>query len=332
MLGGLRYVPIKIPIANLPKMTPSNPPRLDNINRRSFLKTSALGALGVAGIPAFLKARSNTGPSTKTQENMTMKTNDSQQSLAKPGDVLAQINLTVAEGKRLIAEGIANDEAVKARLTSGMVIITRGTTNTYIAERLAGLTAPRGSLMTGHIIPEGAPRVEVERIAEIVLINGVPVPMPFEEALKKMSPGDIIFKGANLINYREGQAAVNIGAPDGGTTARLRALTGEGKARLIVPVGLEKDCSWNLAALEATYGGKSATKGAVPQLWQHKEARIYTEIEALRTLAGVNAFPIAAGGIAGREGGITLVVVGSTAQVEKALAAAATVRGEKAFI
>jgi hypothetical protein len=314
-------------------MTPSTPPRLDNqITRRSFLTASALGALGAASISALLEASPNTGPSTKIRKPTTMKTNDSQQSLAKPDDVLAQINLTVAEGKRLIAEGIANDETVKARLASGMVIIARGTTNTYIAERLAGLTAPRGSLMTGHIIPEGAPRIDVERIAEIVLINGIPVPMPFEEALKKMAPGDIIFKGANLINYREGQAAVNIGAPDGGTTARLRVLTGEGKARLIVPVGLEKDCSWNLAALEATYNGKSATKGAVPQLWLHKEARIYTEIEALRTLAGVDAFPIAAGGIAGREGGTTLVVAGSMAQVEKALAATATVRGEKAFI
>jgi hypothetical protein len=253
-------------------------------------------------------------------------------SVIKPDDALAQVNLTVAEGKRLIAEGIANDEAVKARLVSGMVIITRGTTNTYIAERLAGLNAPHGTFMSGHIIPEYSPRIELERLDNIVLIDGVPASIPYEEALQKMTPGDIIFKGANLLNYAKGQAAVNITAVDGGTTARLRPFTGEGKCRLIVPIGLEKDSSWDLAMLEAVYEGENAREGALPKLWVHKDARIYTEIEALRTLAGVEAFPLAAGGIAGREGGITLVIAGNRAQIEKALAVVADIRGEKPFI
>ena len=301
-------------------------------SRRSFIRTSALGALGTMALPALFGENFRPGTKGETQKSTNMNTNDTQQALAKPDDVLAQINLTVAEGKRLIAEGLANDAAVKARLASGMVIITRGTTNTYIAEKLAGLAAPRGSLMTGHIIPEGAPPIEVERIAEIVLVNGVPVPMPFDEALRKLAPGDIVFKGANLINYREGRAAVNIGGAGGGTTARVRAFTGAGKARLVVPVGLEKDCSWNLGALEAACAGENPRHGPVPQLWVHKDARIYTEIEALRTLAGVDAFPMAAGGIAGREGGVTLVVAGSQAQVEKALACVSAVRGEKPFV
>jgi hypothetical protein len=101
---------------------------------------------------------------------------------------------------------------------------------------------------------------------------------------------------------------------------------------LIVPIGLEKDCSWDLAALEATFSGENTRVGSMPKLWVHHGARIYTEIEALRTLAGVEAYPIAAGGISGREGGVTLVVAGSKAQVEKALAAVANVRGEKPFI
>jgi hypothetical protein len=257
---------------------------------------------------------------------------DTVQTLGRPDAVLAQVNLTVAEGKRLIAEGIANDEAVKARLTSGMIVITRGTTNTYIAERIAGLTTPRGSFMSGHIIPEGSPRIEVERIENIVLVDGIPVSMSWEEALLKMAPGDIIFKGANLLNYNKGQAAVNVGAKDGGTTARLRPFVSEGKGQLIVPIGLEKDCSWNLAALEAVYEGENPRQGDFPKLWVHENARIYTEIEALHTLSGVEAFPIASGGIAGREGGITLVIAGSKEQIEKALEVIANIRGEKPFI
>jgi len=319
----------------MPDSTPAHSPCSTFPTRRAFLKAAALGALGASSIPALLAADSSTSPKKKKSKTMNTTNTDPRQSPANPGAVIAQINLTVAEGKRLIAEGIANDAAVKARLASGMVIVTTGTTNTYIAEKLAGLSAPRGSLLTGHILPEGAPRINVERIANIILVNGVPAPMPFEEALKKMAPGDIIFKGANLLNYRDSRAAVNIGAPDGGTTARLRPVTGEGKASLVVPVGLEKDCSWNLDALEAACDLKNTRhtrKNSVPQLWVHKNARIFTEIEALRALAGVDAFPIASGGIAGREGGITLVVAGAAAQVEKALAAAAAVRGEKPFI
>lgn len=52
--------------------------------------------------------------------------------------------LTVSESKRLIAKGIAANKDVKDRLENGIVIITLGTTNTYLAEELAGLSAPRG--------------------------------------------------------------------------------------------------------------------------------------------------------------------------------------------
>ena len=179
------------------------------------------------------------------------------QTPVKFGDTLAQINMTVAEGKRLIAEGIANDESVKARLASGMVIIARGSTNTYIAERIGRLTTPRGSFLTGHVIPAGSPAISTQKVDEIVLINGVPVEMPYEEALKKMAPGDIIFKGANLLNYANKQAAVNVAMADGGTTGRLRPYVGEGKAQFIVPIGLEKDCSWDLTILEKAFDGKS---------------------------------------------------------------------------
>ena len=261
-----------------------------------------------------------------------MEENNEARELLNPGEALVQVNLTVAEGKRLIAEGIANDEMVKARLLSGMVIITRGTTNTYIAERLAGLTAPRGSFITGHIRPEGSQPVETGMTTEIILVDGVPTQMTYQEALQAMSPGDIVFKGGNLLNYSKGQAALLVGSADGGTVGRLRPFVGDGKGQLIVPIGLEKDCSWDLATLEATFGGESAREGVGLRLWTHQDARIYTEIEALHSLAGVKAFPIAAGGIMGREGGVTLVIAGSRQQIEKALEIIAELRGEGAFI
>ena len=63
-------------------------------------------------------------------------------------EYISTLRLTVSESKRLIAKGIAVNKEVRERLENGMVIITLGTTNTYIAEELAGLDTPRGSFVT----------------------------------------------------------------------------------------------------------------------------------------------------------------------------------------
>lgn len=250
------------------------------------------------------------------------------------GDVIAGINLTVAEGKRLIAKGIANHPAVKAKLEKGTVIITSGSTNTYIAEELAELNAPHGSFMTGNITPQGTPGVNegLERTPNIILIDGKKADIDFEEALKQTSEGDIIFKGANMLNYEKQQAAVCIGAPDGGTTKRVRVVTtGEGKAKLIVPIGLEKQVYGDLNEYEKIATAKTEQLAYIPRVWVHKNAEIFTEIEAIKTFAQVNIVPFAAGGLAGREGGISLAVYGSKDEVQKVLDLVATVQGEAAF-
>lgn len=250
------------------------------------------------------------------------------------GDVIAGINLTVAEGKRLIAKGIANHPAVKAKLQKGMVIITTGSTNTYIAEELAGLNAPRGSFLTGNLTPHGTPGAGdgLERIPNITLIDGKQADISYEDALKQIGEGDIIFKGGNMLNYDKKQVAVCIGAPDGGTTARIRpATTGEGKARLIVPVGLEKQVYGDLNEYEKIAGSEAEQLAYVPRVWVHRNAEIFTEIEALKTFASVNIIPFGAGGLAGREGGISLAVYGQKEEVQKILDLVASIQGEPAF-
>lgn len=75
--------------------------------------------------------------------------------IRKDYSTLTTVRLTVSESKRLIAKGIVANQEVRERLQNGMVIITLGTTNTYIAEELTGLQAPRGSFVTGRIFPTG---------------------------------------------------------------------------------------------------------------------------------------------------------------------------------
>ena len=63
-------------------------------------------------------------------------------------NVQAQAVLTVSESKRLIAKAIAQMPEVKEALENGMVIISKGTTNTYVAEEILGKRIPHGAYVT----------------------------------------------------------------------------------------------------------------------------------------------------------------------------------------
>lgn len=252
----------------------------------------------------------------------------------QPHEIIAGVNLTVAEGKRLIAEGVAHHPEVKKKMQSGMIIITKGTTNTYIAERLTGLDAPHGSFMTGNITPVSRGRIDagMTKVPEIILVDGKVAEMPLEEALKKLRKDDIVFKGANLLNYEKKQAAVCIGSATGGTTASLRPYTGDDKARLVIPVGLEKEVWGDLEQYEKFLGLNADRISPVPRVWVHRKGYIFTEIEALKVFGKVEAIPFAAGGIAGREGGISLAIYGDSVEVKKVLAVIDRIQGTEPFI
>jgi hypothetical protein len=250
------------------------------------------------------------------------------------GKVIAGINLTVAGGKRLIAEGLACHPEVMAKMKSGMIIITKGTTNTYIAERLAGIKSPHGSFMTGNITPVSGSLLnqDLPKIPDVVLIDGRQVQMTLTEALSELKEGDIVFKGANLLNYERKQAAVCIGSSVGGTTAKIRPYVGNGKARLIIPVGLEKEVPGDLSAIENKLSGDAPRLNEIPRVWVHRDGEIFTEMEAVKVFGDVEVFPYAAGGISGREGGISLVIRGYPAEVKKVLDVVEIFQDEKPFI
>lgn len=246
---------------------------------------------------------------------------------------LVTARLTVSESKRLIAKGIAANKEVRERLQNGMVIITLGTTNTYIAEELAGLQAPRGSFVTGRIYPTGKEDFakDLKRRSEIVLVNGKIADLSYAEALACMGEKDIVLKGANMLNYAKRQAAVCVGAPDGGTVAKLRRYTDRGKGRWIVPVGLEKETTQDLFEMQRMVNeSPNRAKGTVRL--NATQGNVYTEIEALKEFADIDVFITAKGGIDGAEGGVSLLLCGSVKEVEKALSTVNQVIGEPEFI
>ncbi|MCD6359721.1 MAG: hypothetical protein J7M38_02580, partial [Armatimonadetes bacterium] len=130
-------------------------------------------------------------------------------------------SLTVSEGKRLIARGVAALPCVKRAMAEGIVVVTRSTTSGYVFEELLGREVDRTSFVTGKTLP--AQRPELAKLLNgdlgtAVFVEGeLREEMEVEDALEQMKAGDVIIKSPNALDYDRGVVGYLIGAPDGGT-------------------------------------------------------------------------------------------------------------------
>jgi len=145
-----------------------------------------------------------------------------------------------------------------------------------------------------------------------------------------MGAGDVFLKGANAVNYDLAQAAVLIGHPAGGTMgAALGGLVSR-RVRLVHPVGLEKSIPGDLVEAARLMAESGPAVGDVYGLWV-SQGELFTEIEALETLYDVEAVPIAAGGIAGAEGSVTIALFGTKGELDRVLGEIAEIQKEPPF-
>lgn len=239
-----------------------------------------------------------------------------------------EIVLTVAEGKRLIGLGVAALPVVQRALKRGVIGIARGTTNGYVAEALLGRPIDRLAFTTALVMPAGhSPRElrDDREMGEIVIERGIVVAgKTLAEAARAMGPDDVIIKGANALNYRQQVAGILIQNATGGTIGGVMGSIMGRRITLVIPVGLEKEISADI--YEASRALERQRKPALA-LWP-VTGLIVTEIEALKLLAGVEALQIGAGGVAGAEGGVRLLLQGNAEQMQAAAAVIERVRGE----
>jgi len=241
----------------------------------------------------------------------------------------AEVVLTVAESKRLIAKGVAALDFVQEKRENGIIVVTTGSTNGCIYEELTGRTIDRRAYLTGRTTPaKGAPSWKVEAIPDLVLVNGQPDPaLDRISALERMNAGDVYIKGANALNYAAGVAGVTIGNPRGGTVgAAMGHIVGK-KLRLLIPVGLEKEVPFDIQEAARLVAEPDEHLGQVHSLWP-VHGIIFTEVEALQLLCGVEVYAVAAGGIAGAEGGLRLLLDGYADSVRQAVALVESIQGE----
>jgi len=248
--------------------------------------------------------------------------------------VQAQIVLTVSESKRLIARSVARMPIVKKALKEGMVIIAKGTTNTYVAEEILGEKIAHGPYILGKTFPAkgGKPFKPAEGLSEVIIVKGEHKKrLTVEEAVKRLQPGDIVIKGANALNYENKTAGVIIGSSSCGTTGKIMPYVVARKAHLVIPVGLEKQVSGSVVDIANKMRQPVESLNDIPSMFL-LTGHIITEIEALQSFADVSVFQAAAGGIGGAEGAVRIICRGSRSQVDKILRLAEEIQGEPPFV
>lgn len=244
----------------------------------------------------------------------------------------AQVVLTPSQSKRLIAKGIVKWEPFKQALRSGIIAICKGTTGAYIAEELLGAGFDKRRYVTGRTGPAGGDTSwATADLPDVVLEEGKRLEgVSVTDIVSRMGPGDIFLKGANAINYDLAQAAVLIGHPTGGTLGATVGTIVSRKVRLVHPAGLEKNLPGDLSGAAQRLAEEDSCMGEVYGLWA-THGELFTEIEAVDELFGLEGVPVGSGGIAGAQGAVTLSVFGERAELEKALAEIEEIQKEPPF-
>jgi len=237
--------------------------------------------------------------------------------------------LTVAESKRLIAKGIAKEERVRRAMEKGMVIVTPGTTNGYVVEELTGQKIDRKKFVTGHTLPSNytGPSLTFE-LPILIIQKGEYLNLPLREAVKMLKAGDVVIKGANALNYERRQCGVLVGHPEGGTAGSIIGAVVARRVIFLHPVGLEKCVTLDLNDVALKLMKDVPASG--PTLWV-LPGEIFTEIEALRLLAGVECVHVASGGIGGAEGAVWLAIFGDKTRIDYAMSFLDSIKGEPNF-
>ena len=252
-----------------------------------------------------------------------------------PSDpVQAQAVLTVSESKRLIARAVVQMPIVRRALSDGLVIVTHGTTNTYVAEEILGKPIARPGFVSGMVLPmKGAkPLPKTENVPEVVLRNGKVVEgLSLQAAVRELKAGDVVIKGGNALNYQNKIAGVCIGNQDAGTSGMVMPYVVGRKAYLVIPIGLEKNISGNVVDVQKEMRNPIESLNPIPSMFL-LTGEIVTEIEALNILTGVSAFQATAGGIDGAEGAVRLIMRGPRETVKKALTLVQSIQGEPPFV
>jgi len=244
----------------------------------------------------------------------------------------AQVTLTPAEGKRLIAKAISCMDSVQKAYREGILIIATSTTTAYVAEELMGKEINKGMFTAGVVTKEGASITKADgRYKHYVFEKGAlkecttPELVPY---LARMGPDDVMIKGANAIDPF-GAAGILIAGSGGGTIGTAWGHLIRNGAQLIIAAGLEKLVPGPLDGVAPMMGTEAIDKAMGWKCGMMVvQGQIITEMEAMKLLFGVDVIPVAGGGIDGAEGCKIFLLEGPAKNVELAYEGLSEIKGE----
>jgi hypothetical protein len=243
----------------------------------------------------------------------------------------ALVVLNPAESRRLLAKATVALPEVRNAREKGMIIIGRGITNAYVTEELFGVKVEPKAEQTVGMVCNGLTEANLAPppCTMHVMRNGKVVEGADSNVeILNFTAEDVFVKGANAVDS-DGNAGVYVASVKGGTIGMAWPVVTPRGAHLIIPVGLEKLVPSVIEAAKHTglYYFKYST-GLPVRLMPVPLAKVVTEIQAFALLAGVRAYHIGSGGVAGSEGSVHLALEGDEASVEQAFELAKSVKGE----
>jgi hypothetical protein len=248
----------------------------------------------------------------------------------------AELTLTPAEGKRLIAKAVACMESVQNAYKNGTLIIATSTTTAYVAEELMCKEIPNKGMFTAGVVTKEGLGITVAdgRYNHYVFVKGeltectTPQLVPY---LAKMGPNDVFIKGANAIDPF-GTAGILLNGSGGGTIGTAWGHITRNGILCIIPVGLEKLVPVSITDAATRTGANAIDKSmGWPCGMMAIQGQVITEMEAFKLLFGVEAIPIAGGGIDGGEGSKIYLLEGDEEPVTDAYEFVKALKGEPAL-
>jgi len=252
-------------------------------------------------------------------------------------DCRALVTLTSEESKRLIAKGIAALPIVQKAREKGVIGLCICSSARYVAEELLGESLPNSApYICGFVSRQGLFAVlDEEAGKQLVLVDGDSVWLEWPKEnitkfIRRMDAHDVIIKSGNILDPNR-KAGTLVGLPNGGEYGKYLPYILARGITLIVPMTLNKSVPYHLDEIMLEMG---ITK--IPPSRAHGEpcgmlplpGLVVTECDALQTLTGVRALPVAMGGIGDGQGTVTLLLIGQEQGVENAWGLIESIKGE----
>jgi len=239
----------------------------------------------------------------------------------------ATLHFTPVLSKRLIGQALAATPEVQQAYRSGRILLSAGSTTAHVyvaltgtwsGEALAcGMIAGKGTCigraMSGFLGEKGHSRFWFFEKSQRIETDDL------EGVLESLDSGDLFIKGANALDAFGG-VGVLLGTESGGIIGKALGYVQARGVTFLLPTGLEKMIYGSVSETARHVGTRLVdyTSG-MPVGLLPVAGRRFCEIEALKTIAGVEVFHAASGGTAGGEGSVLLTIRGGMESVDKVI-------------